>query len=112
MPRAELPTQLRDDAEAARMVAAFRDLQVCRISSRSQHARGVLAHQVIRKAGDGAFPFFTAEAPSLLSRRAFGARPYGRQTSMGGLVECGVSQNDERGIARLRHGRLRRDSRR
>src|SRR3954467_14969670 len=70
----ELATQLRDDAEAARMIAAFRDLDVGRVPGRGQDARRCFRVKIMRQVGDRAVPLPLAEASAALACFAFWTR--------------------------------------
>ncbi len=54
--RAELAAQLRNDAEGARMVAAFGNLDVGGVAGRGQDARRVIVVKIVGEIGDGAIP--------------------------------------------------------
>ena len=71
--RAELAAQLRDDAEAAGMIAAFGDLDVGGGARRGEDARGLVGVEVAGKGGGSAVPGLAGEAAGLLAGVAFGA---------------------------------------
>ncbi len=72
--RAELAAELRDDAEAAGVVAAFGDLDVGRGARRGEDARRLVGVEVVGQRGGGAVPGGAGEAALLLAEVAFGAR--------------------------------------
>ena len=92
MARTELAAQLRDDAEAAGMVAAFGDLDVSRRFGRGQHARRGFVVKIIGQIGDCAVPLRAGETSTLLARHAFSTR---RHTRLQGLAVRAVIQDDE-----------------
>ena len=59
--RAEFPSELRNDAEAAGMIAPFSNLDVCGMSSRGQHARRVFVIEIVRQVRNGAVPVFAGK---------------------------------------------------
>ena len=69
---AEFSAELGNDAEAAGMVAALGDLDVCARPRRSEDARGLVGVEVIGQGGDGSGPVFAAEAALALAQVAFG----------------------------------------
>ena len=70
--RAELAAQLRDDAEAAGVIAALGDLDVGRRSGCRQDARGCVRVEEVRQGGGGAVPALAREAACRLAGVAFG----------------------------------------
>src|SRR5271165_3706140 len=54
--RAKLAAQLRNNAERAGMIAAFGDLDVCRMLGRREQAGGVLVVKIVRQIGNRAVP--------------------------------------------------------
>src|SRR5437868_1515116 len=95
MARTKLSTELRNDAEAAWMIAAFSDLQVRRSRTRGEQPRRALVVEIVGQIGDGSIPICTREAPGSLASFAFGTRV--------GLhrARCAIDKNPERRI-RLR----------
>src|SRR6185437_11907924 len=69
--RTKFAPQLRDDAEAARMITAFGNLDVRRCFRRRKHARRVFVIEVIRQIGNSAVPFRAGKASALLARQPF-----------------------------------------
>ena len=70
-PRAKFSAQVGNDAEAARMIAAFRDLDIRRCASGRQEARRVFVVEIRRQQMAGALPILAAKAPLLLPMVAF-----------------------------------------
>ena len=68
----ELAAELRDDAEAAGMVAAFRDLDVGRGARGGEDARGVVGVEIGGEGRGGAVPGGAGETALLLAEVAFG----------------------------------------
>ena len=73
-PRAELSAKLRNDAEAAGMVAAFGDFYIGRGSRRGQYARRVVVVKIVGQIGDGAVPGIAREASLSAAMIALGPR--------------------------------------
>jgi hypothetical protein len=104
--RAELAAQLRDDAEAAGVVAAFGDLDVGRGARRGEDARGLVGVEVLGQGGGGAVPVLRGRSGLLFAEVAFGAGwfqlqvPQGlkpRQAGETGGVELTASSSGLRG---------------
>src|SRR5262249_42539398 len=79
--RAEFAAQLRNDAEAARMIAALGNLDVGGCFGSGEHTRRGLVVKIVRKIGYGAIPLRAGEASSSLAGTALGARTPRRSIS-------------------------------
>src|SRR5207248_11499116 len=73
-PGTEFAAQLRDDAKAAGMIAAFRNLDVSRGTRSGQHTRRTLVIQIIWQIGNSPVPCFTREAALRGASIAFRSR--------------------------------------
>src|SRR5437660_12481265 len=73
-PGAELSSKLRNDAEAAGMIAAFGDFDIGRGSRRGQHAGRMVVVKVVGQVGDGAVPGIAREAPLCAAMVPLGPR--------------------------------------
>src|SRR6478609_8132676 len=82
MARAKLAAQLRNDAEAARMVTAFSNLDVSRRFRRGQHAGRSFVVKVIRQVGNGAVPFRAGESSALFAGNTFSTSRHARLQSL------------------------------
>src|SRR6185437_541948 len=78
MPRAELSAKLRNDAEAARMIATFGNLQISRSLAGRKQARRVLIVKIVGQIGDRAIPIGAREAPTGLAGLSFRTRVWVR----------------------------------
>src|SRR4051812_8638686 len=76
MPRAEFSPQLRDDAEAAGMVATLGDFDVGHVARRGQDSRSRFGVKIIWEVRDGAIPFVFAETSAALASVTLRARRF------------------------------------
>src|SRR6185437_7792104 len=96
--RTKFTPQLRDDAEAARMITALGNLDVRRCFRRRKHARRVFVIEVIRQIGNSAVPFRAGKASALLARQPFRPSWYAGFQCLAGRI--GIENDKRRTISR------------
>src|SRR3982074_2811318 len=73
-PRAKLSSQLRNNAEGARMIAALRDFDISHVPWRGQDSRCGIVVKIVGKIADCAVPRFPRKASLWGPSIAFGSR--------------------------------------